>query len=54
MLVIGDKEVESEGVSVRPRKGEDLGFKTLEEVVELIKADCEEPFNNGGMSYRFS
>ncbi len=54
MLVIGDKEVESEGVSVRPRQGADLGFKTLEEVVELIRADCEEPFNNGGMSYRFS
>jgi len=54
MLVIGDKEVESGGVSVRPRKGDDMGFRTLAEVAELIKADCEEPFNNGGMSYRFS
>ncbi|SIO34792.1 threonine--tRNA ligase [Halodesulfovibrio marinisediminis] len=54
MLVIGDKEVEEQGVNVRMRKGENLGLKSVSEVVELIKADCEEPFKSGGLSYRFS
>ncbi|OBQ46422.1 threonine--tRNA ligase [Halodesulfovibrio spirochaetisodalis] len=54
MLVIGDKEVEEQGLNVRMRKGENLGLKSVSEVVELIKADCEEPFKSGGLSYRFS
>ncbi|WP_290918795.1 threonine--tRNA ligase [Halodesulfovibrio sp.] len=54
MLVIGDKEIEEQGVNVRMRKGENLGLKSVSEVVELIKADCEEPFKSGGLSYRFS
>ena len=54
MLVIGDKEVEEQGVNVRMRKGESLGLKSISEVAELIKADCEEPFKSGGLSYRFS
>ncbi len=54
MLVIGDKEVEEQGVNVRMRKGENLGLKSISEVAELIKADCEEPFKSGGLSYRFS
>lgn len=54
MLVIGDKEVEEQGVNVRMRKGENLGLKSVSEVAELIKADCEEPFKSGGLSYRFS
>jgi threonyl-tRNA synthetase len=35
MLVIGDKEVESASVSVRPRNGEDLGSKTIEEFKKM-------------------
>ena len=54
MLVIGDKEIEEQGVNVRTRKGDNLGLKSVAEVVELIKADCEEPFKSGGLSYRFS
>jgi threonyl-tRNA synthetase len=54
MLVIGDKEIEEQGVNVRMRKGENLGLKSISEVAELIKADCEEPFKSGGLSYRFS
>lgn len=54
MLVIGDKEIEEQGVNVRMRKGENLGLKSVSEVAELIKADCEEPFKSGGLSYRFS
>ena len=54
MLVIGDKEIEEQGVNVRMRKGENLGLQSISEVAELIKADCEEPFKSGGLSYRFS
>ncbi|MBG3876056.1 threonine--tRNA ligase [Desulfovibrio oxamicus] len=54
ILVVGDKEVEAGGVNVRLRTGENLGLKTLAEVAEMIRADCQEPFKRGGMSYSFS
>jgi threonyl-tRNA synthetase len=53
MLVVGDKEKELGGVNVRPRSGENLGLKSLDEVVLMILADCQEPFKRGGMSYKF-
>lgn len=54
MLVVGDKEVEAGSVNVRLRTGENLGLKSLEEVTELLRADCEEPFKKGGMRYSFA
>lgn len=54
ILVVGDKEVEARGVNVRLRSGENLGFKTLEDVVSLIREECEKPFKRGGMRYTFS
>ncbi len=54
ILVVGDKEVEAGSVNVRLRTGENLGLKTLAEVAEMIRADCQEPFKRGGMSYSFS
>lgn len=54
ILVIGDKEVEARGVNVRLRSGENLGFKTLEDVVSLVREECEKPFKRGGMRYTFS
>lgn len=54
ILVTGDKEVEEKGVSVRLPNGDNLGLKTLEEFAALVKADSEEPFKRGGMSYSFS
>ncbi len=54
ILVVGDKEVEAEGVNVRLRGDESLGLKSLEEVKNLILEDCDQPFTNGGMRYRFS
>ena len=53
MLVVGDKEVEAGGVNVRLRTGDNLGSQSLDEVVALILADCEEPFKRGGMRYSF-
>ncbi len=54
VLVIGDKELADKGVNVRLRGGETLGFKTIGEVVSLVRQDCDEPFKQGGMNYRFS
>ena len=53
MLVAGDKEKELDGLNVRLRSGENLGVKSLDEVVLLITADSQEPFKRGGMRYNF-
>lgn len=54
MLVVGDKEVESGGVNVRTRTGENLGLKTPQEVADMITAEALAPFKNGGMHYSFT
>ncbi|MDL2285279.1 threonine--tRNA ligase [Desulfovibrio sp. OttesenSCG-928-F07] len=54
ILVVGDKEVEANGVNVRLNNGDNIGLKTLDEFIELVKTDCYEPFKRGGMSYSFS
>ena len=35
-LIVGDREVENNSVSIRTRKGEDLGSLTLEEFKKLL------------------
>ena len=37
MVIVGDKELENEMVSVRDRSGSDLGSLQLEEFVDLLK-----------------
>ena len=54
MLVVGEKEVEAATVNVRLREGKNLGSRSLDEVVELIQQDCQEPFKRGGMRYSFT
>jgi len=54
ILVIGDKEVEAGGVSVRLRSGENLGLKSLAETAAMMREDCEAPFKRGGMRYIFA
>tara|TARA_B110000503_G_scaffold42891_1_gene70233 strand:+ start:10104 stop:10250 length:147 start_codon:yes stop_codon:yes gene_type:complete len=39
MLVVGDKEVETQSVTVRTRTGEDLGNMSLEAFADLLNAD---------------
>lgn len=51
MLVIGDRETEARTVSVRTRTGENLGEKSLDEIMELIRHESAEPFKRGGMPY---
>ena len=54
ILVVGDKEVEASGMNVRVRTGENLGLKTIPEVIDLVMSDSQEPFNRGGMSYSYT
>ncbi|WP_418764635.1 threonine--tRNA ligase [Mailhella sp.] len=54
VLVVGDKEVADRGFSVRLRSGENIGFRSVEDVIAMIKTDSEEPFKRGGMSYSFA
>ena len=54
VLVVGDKELEAGEVNVRLRGGETLGSMALDRVADRIQADCDEPFKQGGMNYRFS
>ena len=54
MLVVGAREAEEGGVNIRLRNGENLGMKTVEETIALIKAEAAEPFTKGGMSYSFA
>ncbi|MGA0808134.1 MAG: His/Gly/Thr/Pro-type tRNA ligase C-terminal domain-containing protein, partial [Burkholderiaceae bacterium] len=42
VLVVGDQEKSSGGVSVRRRGGEDLGVMPLKDVLNLFKQDLEE------------
>jgi threonyl-tRNA synthetase len=41
MAVVGDKEVESGGVSLRARGRQDIGAMTREELIARLKAECE-------------
>ncbi len=54
VLVVGDREVSDGGFSVRLRSGENIGFRSFDETAALIRADSEEPFKRGGMSYSFA
>ena len=54
ILVVGDKEVEAGGVNVRLRSGENAGLRVLPELIAMMRADCQEPFQRGGMRYNFA
>ncbi|MCC8194636.1 MAG: threonine--tRNA ligase [Deltaproteobacteria bacterium] len=54
ILVVGDKEVEGGGVNIRLRNGESLGLTPVGDTVRMILEDCDKPFKQGGMRYRFA
>ena len=54
ILVVGDKEVEAGGVNVRLRSGENVGLRSVSELMEMMRVDCREPFKRGGMRYNFA
>jgi threonyl-tRNA synthetase len=39
ILVVGDREVENNQISVRRRGGEDLGSMSIEALIKLIKQE---------------
>ncbi len=41
MLVVGDKELQSQTVAVRHRDGRDLGVMSLEEFIQILQQDIE-------------
>jgi threonyl-tRNA synthetase len=41
VFIIGDQEIENEGLSVRSRKDGNLGFMTLNEFLERIKPELD-------------
>jgi len=42
MLILGDREQEAGAVAIRKRSGDDLGSKSVEEFIKLIKKEIEE------------
>jgi threonyl-tRNA synthetase len=42
MLIIGDKEMDKEGVTVRKRSGEDLGFMDMDGFISIVKEECSQ------------
>ncbi|MFO8032392.1 MAG: threonine--tRNA ligase [Desulfohalobiaceae bacterium] len=54
ILVAGNQEKQEHQLNVRPRGQQHQGQMHVEQVIETIKQDCEEPFKRGGMSYSFS
>ena len=54
ILVVGNREMESETVNIRQRNGQNLGSKDIETTGSFIWEDCNEPFKRGGMSYSFN
>lgn len=54
MLIVGEKEAQTNTLSVRLRDGENLGPKTVSEVADLIREAAEQPFKKGGMRYSFA
>jgi len=54
ILVIGDKEIDEGGVSVRLRGGDNLGLQSVEDVIANVNSACSEPFQKGGMRYSFT
>ncbi|GAA0748036.1 threonine--tRNA ligase [Clostridium oceanicum] len=45
MIILGDKEVENEKISVRNRKDGDLGTMDIKEFIEKLKKEIEEKIN---------
>ena len=47
LLVVGDKEVEAQTLSVRKRGGDDLGSMEISSLCELISRDVDQFSRNG-------
>ena len=46
LLVIGDKEIENNQISVRTRTGEDIGVMDVDNFVKMVETLVDEKSNN--------
>jgi threonyl-tRNA synthetase len=53
VLVVGEQEVAAGQANLRLRGGKNIGLLTIQEIIDRIWQDCQEPFKRGGMSYSF-
>ncbi len=53
VLVAGEKEIDGSCLNVRLHGGKSLGMRSIPDVIELIYDEMDEPFKQGGMSYRY-
>ncbi len=51
MVVVGDREAESETVSVRQRNGKNLGTMSMNEILQLIRDETPEAVQNGSFLF---
>lgn len=54
MLIIGEREAQDGTAAVRLCNGDNLGPRSVSEILELIETDVADPFRKGGMSYSFT
>lgn len=54
ILVVGNQEVQDRALNVRQRDGTQQGSLAVDGVGDLIRDDCQQPFNRGGLSYSFT
>ena len=50
MLIVGEKEVENNTVSVRKHGGEDLGSMSIENFAGLVKKEIENELNKSKLN----
>jgi threonyl-tRNA synthetase len=50
MLIVGEKEVENNTVSVRKHGGEELGTMKLDNFAQLVKQEIEKELNNSKLN----
>ncbi len=53
VMVAGEKEIDASSLNVRLHGGRNLGMQSIRDVIELIYDAMDEPFKQGGMSYRY-
>ena len=51
MLVVGDREAESETVSVRQRNGKNLGTMSMNDILQLIRDETPDAVKNGSFLF---
>lgn len=51
MVVVGDREAESETVTVRQRNGKNLGTMSMNDILQLIRDETPEAVKNGSVLF---